>query len=149
ILHGNSMGAAAVLMTSGEALPEQVKGIIADSSFTTMTDELTHQLKHLSRMPSSALITKTSLIIKVRVGYICKEVSTFVHIKIYDLLLYLVHCGADNLLPTFIVEAIYDVVGGNKVLCIIPGVGHVKGHEMVTTEYEAIIKQFFQRINQI
>src|SRR5699024_1714412 len=51
ILHGNSMGAAAVLMTSGEALPEQVKGIIADSSFTTMTDELTHQLKHLYRMP--------------------------------------------------------------------------------------------------
>src|SRR5690625_3928470 len=56
ILHGNSMGAAAVLMTSGETLPEQVKGIIADSSFTTMTDELTHQLNHLYRMPSLPLI---------------------------------------------------------------------------------------------
>src|SRR5699024_9013432 len=58
-LHGNSMGAAAVLMTSGEALPEQVKGIIADSSFTTMTDELTHQLKHLYRMPGFPLIPIT------------------------------------------------------------------------------------------
>src|SRR5699024_8240869 len=44
ILYGNSMGAAGVLMTSGEARSVLVKGIIADSSFTPMTDALTHQL---------------------------------------------------------------------------------------------------------
>lgn len=36
ILQGNSMGAATVLMTSGEKLPKQVKGIIADSSYSTV-----------------------------------------------------------------------------------------------------------------
>ena len=45
VLHGNSAGAAAVLMTSGEVLPDQVKAIIADSGYTTMKEELNHQLK--------------------------------------------------------------------------------------------------------
>jgi len=149
ILHGNSMGAAAVLMTSGQALPEQVKGIIADSSFTTMTDELTHQLKHLYRMPGFPLIPITSLITKVRAGYFYKEVSPIEQVKRNDLPLFLIHGGADDLVPTWMGEAIYDVAGGNKELWIIPGVGHIKGHEMVTTEYEARIKQFLQRIDQI
>src|SRR5690625_5474452 len=56
ILHGNSAGAAAVLMTSGETLPVHVKGIVADSGFTTMKEELTHQLKHLSSKPCSPFI---------------------------------------------------------------------------------------------
>src|SRR5699024_11856452 len=101
ILHGNSMGAAAVLMTSGEALPEQVKGIIADSSFTTMTDELTHQLKHLYRMPSFALNKIKRLITKVRAGYFYKEVSPIEQVKRNDLPLFLIHGEADDLVPTW------------------------------------------------
>src|SRR5699024_548600 len=149
ILHGNSMGAAAVLMTSGEVLPQQVKGIIADSSFTTMSAELTHQLKHLYRIPGFPLIPITSLITKVRASYFYKEVSTIEQIKRNDLPLFLIHGGADDLVPTWMGEAIYDVAGGNKELWIIPEGGHIKGHEMVTTEYDRRIKQFLKKIGQI
>src|SRR5699024_8940924 len=38
VLHGISMGAATVLMTSGEDLPNNVKAIIADSPYTTAYD---------------------------------------------------------------------------------------------------------------
>ena len=38
ILHGSSMGAATVLMASGENLPSNVKAIIADSSYTSAWD---------------------------------------------------------------------------------------------------------------
>lgn len=149
VLHGNSMGAAAVLMTSGEALPTQVKGIIADSSFTTMTEELTHQLKHLYRMPGFPLIPITSLITKVRAGYFYKEVSPIEQVKRNDLPLFLIHGGGDDLVPTWMGEAIYDVAGGDKELWIIPEAGHIKGYEMVTTEYEMKIKQFLSKIDQI
>src|SRR5690625_4718626 len=36
VLHGLSMGAATMLMVSGEQLPPQVKGIIADSPYTSV-----------------------------------------------------------------------------------------------------------------
>ena len=38
ILHGSSMGAATVLMASGDELPQNVKAIIADSGYTSVWD---------------------------------------------------------------------------------------------------------------
>jgi len=146
ILHGNSAGAAAVLMTSGEALPIQVKGIIADSSFTTMSEELTHQLKHLYRLPGFPLIPITSFITKVRAGYFYKEVSPIEQAKRNTLPLFIIHGGADDLVPTWMGEAIYEVAGGDKQLWIIPEVGHIKGYEMVTLEYEKRVSNFLRKI---
>ncbi|PFO06690.1 hypothetical protein COJ85_07265 [Bacillus sp. AFS076308] len=39
-LHGFSMGAATDLMTSGENVPSEVKGIIEDSGYKTVKAEL-------------------------------------------------------------------------------------------------------------
>ncbi|RYG71153.1 hypothetical protein EU245_14955 [Lentibacillus lipolyticus] len=57
ILHGKSMGAVTVLMASGEELPDEVKGIVADSGYSTVKAELAHQLKHLYQLPSFPLWT--------------------------------------------------------------------------------------------
>src|SRR5690625_4464573 len=43
VLHGLSMGAATVLMASGEELPEQVKTIIADSPYSSVYDLFSYQ----------------------------------------------------------------------------------------------------------
>ena len=42
VLHGLSMGAATVLMVSGERLPEQVKAIIEDCGYTSVSVSYTH-----------------------------------------------------------------------------------------------------------
>ena len=39
VLHGVSMGAATVLMTSGEEIPSNVKSIVADCGYTSVWDE--------------------------------------------------------------------------------------------------------------
>lgn len=147
ILHGNSAGAAAVLMTSGEALPAQVKGIVADSSFTTMTEELTHQLKNLYGVPGFPLIPMTSLITKVRAGYSYQEVSPIEQVKRNNLPLLLIHGGADDLVPTWMADEIYEVAGGDTDLWIIPDVGHIKGYETQTIAYEEKLKEFLLKVN--
>ena len=38
LLHGISMGAATVLMTSGEDLPENVKAIVSDCAYTSVNE---------------------------------------------------------------------------------------------------------------
>lgn len=146
ILHGNSAGAAAVLMTSGETLPVQVKGIIADSGFTTMREELTHQLKHLYRMPGFPLIPITSMITKFRAGYFYGEVTPIEQVKRNTLPILIIHGGADDLVPTWMAKELFAVAGGDKELWIIPNVGHIKGYEMETIEYEKRLNHFLDKI---
>lgn len=52
VLHGTSMGAATVLMTSGENLPSNVKAIVADCAYTSAWDEFSYQLETYLKVPS-------------------------------------------------------------------------------------------------
>ncbi|SER11156.1 alpha/beta hydrolase [Piscibacillus halophilus] len=52
ILHGISMGAATVLMTSGEELPKNVKAIVADSPYTSVYDLFDYQMGRMFKLPS-------------------------------------------------------------------------------------------------
>src|SRR5690606_382844 len=65
VLHGLSMGAATVLMTSGEALPENVKAVIADSPYTSVQDLFAYQMKRMYHLPSFPVLHTTSLVTKL------------------------------------------------------------------------------------
>ncbi len=69
VLYGVSMGAATVMMTSGEKLPNNVKAIIEDCGYSSVDEELAYQLKDMFNLPSFPLIQVTSLITKIRAGY--------------------------------------------------------------------------------
>lgn len=146
VLHGNSAGAAAVLMTSGENLPQQVKAVIADSAYSTMKEELAHQLKHIYGLPSFPLLDITSVVTKFRAGYFFEEVSTIEQVKKNKLPLFIIHGMADELVPTWMGEKIYEEASGEKELWLVPDVGHIKAHEMETVEFEQKIEEFLSKI---
>lgn len=52
VLHGSSMGAATVLMVSGEDLSENVKAIIADSGYTSVWDIFASEAKARFNLPT-------------------------------------------------------------------------------------------------
>lgn len=146
VLHGNSAGAAAVLMTSGEVLPDQVKAIIADSGFTSVKDELKHQLKHIYGLPSFPLLDITSVITKVRAGYFFEEASSIEQVKKNKLPLLIIHGEADDLVPTWMGKEIYQAAGGEKELWLVPNVGHIKAYEIETAMFEERVKEFLSKI---
>src|SRR5699024_8500312 len=55
VLHGLSMGAATMLMTSGEDLPANVKAVISDSAYTSVYDLFAYQMKRMFHLPSQPL----------------------------------------------------------------------------------------------
>lgn len=142
ILHGNSMGAATVLMTSGEELPSEVKGIIADSGYSTVKAELAHQLKNLYNLPPFPLLEVTSIITKLRAGYTLEEASSINKVKGNSVPLLIIHGDADDLVPTKMAHEIFDVAGGEKELWIVPDVGHTKAFDVITEEFQHKIKDF-------
>lgn len=74
ILHGVSMGAATVLMASGEALPENVKVIIADCGYTSEWDEFRREADVL-HIPWFPVLNVTSGLSKLYDGYNFKQAS--------------------------------------------------------------------------
>lgn len=142
ILHGNSMGAATVLMTSGEELPDEVKGVIADSGYSTVKAELAHQLKNIYNLPAFPLLEVTSVITKIRAGYTLEEASSVKQVEENSAPLLIVHGDADDLVPTKMAHEIFDVAGGEKELWIVPEVGHTKAFDVITEEYQNRLRDF-------
>ncbi len=144
-LHGISMGAATVLMASGEELPPQVKGIIADSGYTSADDILSYQLQHLYNLPSFPIIQVTSGITKIRSGFTFGEASAIEQAAKNSRPLFIVHGEADELVPTSMAYEIAEAAGGEVTLWTLPGAGHVKSYTVATAEYQDRLKEFIDK----
>ncbi|MEN2767810.1 alpha/beta hydrolase [Ornithinibacillus xuwenensis] len=144
-LHGNSMGAGLVLMTSGEDLPEEVKGIIADSGYTSVKEELEHQLKYLYHLPAFPILDITSGITKVRAGYFFGEASAIEQVKKNTKPLFIIHGDADELVPTEMAYELYEAAGGDKELWIVPNAGHTKAYTVATEEFQQRLQVFIDQ----
>jgi fermentation-respiration switch protein FrsA (DUF1100 family) len=145
LLHGFSMGAATVLMASGEKLPQEVKGIIADSGYTTVQEELSHQLKYLYHLPAFPIMQVTSAITKVRAGYSFTEASALKQVKKNKLPLFIIHGDQDELVPTEMAHSLYKAARSEKELWIVPGAGHTEAFTMSQEEYEKRLKAYIKK----
>src|SRR5699024_9835757 len=81
VLHGVSMGAATVLMASGEELPDNVKAIVADSPYTSVYDMFAYQMKRMYHLPAIPFLPSTSVVTKFRAGYSLIEASALEQVK--------------------------------------------------------------------
>ncbi|KAA0550048.1 alpha/beta hydrolase [Bacillus sp. BGMRC 2118] len=144
-LHGFSMGAATVLMTSGEELPREVKGIIADSGYTSVKEELSHQLKYMYKLPAFPIIDVTSIVTKMRAGYSFEEASAVEAVKKNTLPLFIIHGDQDELVPTSMADEIYDAAKSKKELWIVEGAGHTEAYTIAEEVYKEKLKKFLAR----
>jgi fermentation-respiration switch protein FrsA (DUF1100 family) len=141
-LHGFSMGAATVLMTSGENLPNQVKGIIEDSGYTTVKAELSHQLKYLYHLPAFPIMEITSAITNLRAGYTFEEATALESVKKNTLPLFIIHGDKDDLVPTEMAYEIYQADTSKKEIWIVHGAGHTEAYTIAEKEYQKKLKAF-------
>lgn len=147
LLFGVSMGASTVMMTSGEKLPPQVKGIIADCGYDTVEHELEFQIKEMFNLPSFPLVPLTSLYTKMKVGYSFKEASAVDQLKKNELPLLLIHGDKDDFVPTDFVYPLYEATQGPKELVLFEGAGHAMSYSTDKEKYESTIENFLQKNN--
>lgn len=126
VLHGISMGSATVLMASGEELPNDVKCIISDCGFTSVLDEIKHELKRKSQTPLSIILPTATLLSKKRIGYSFKEASTINQVKKSKTPTLFIHGDQDNFVPTYMVYDLYNACPAEKDLLIVEGAKHAE-----------------------
>ena len=145
ILHGSSMGAATVLMASGERLPSNVKAIIADSSYTSVWDIFKSELKARFNLPSFPLMQMFRLIAIIQAKYDIKEASVIDQVKKSNTPTLLIHGDADDFVPVTMEPEIYNAIPVEKDQLIIHGAGHTKSRYREPETYYKKVYEFIDK----
>ena len=142
VLHGVSMGAATVTMTSGEELPSNIKAIIADCGYTSVWDQFSYQLDDLFSLPEFPIMHVSSLVAEIRAGYSLGEASSIEQVKKSKTPILYIHGDQDDFVPYFMMEELYNTTNSTKEMLTIKGAGHAKSSEVDPETYWTTVNNF-------
>lgn len=129
ILHGNSMGAAAVMLAAAEPdLPAQVKAVIEDSGYSSANSEMRFVARSMMRLPRVVglpMIGVMSMICRMHAGFWLADgdcVRAAGRIRVPMLC---VHGTADQLVPHEFMDRIVSAYHGRHCQMLsVAGAGH-------------------------
>lgn len=127
VLHGVSMGAATVCMTSGEELPKNVKAIISDCGYTSAWDQFSYHLKRVYHLPSFPILNLASVNAKFKAGYTLKEASAIKQLSKSKTPIIFIHGDKDDFVPYSMMEKLYNATSSPKEKITIKDAEHAKG----------------------
>lgn len=145
ILHGVSMGAATVCMTSGEELPDNLKAIIADCGYTTVWDQFSHQLKSLYSLPNFPVMNASSVITRFKAGYTLKEASALTQVAKSKTPILYIHGDKDDFVPYKMMDELYNATASEKEKLTVENAAHAKSATTNPELYWSTIKQFLAK----
>ncbi|MHA6259050.1 alpha/beta hydrolase [Sporosarcina sp. CAU 1771] len=143
--HGLSMGAATVLMASGEELPSQVKAIIADSPYGSVYQLFKYQMNRMFNLPAFPLLDSTSLLTKIRAGYSFREASTLRAVEKTNVPVLYIHGDSDTFVPTEMAKKLYMQTTSDKEILIIANANHGESFAMDEEKYKVKLNEFLNR----
>ncbi len=145
LLYGVSMGGAEVLMASGEALPGNVRAIVADCAYTSAYEEFRYQLGELFGLPAFPLLNFTSAVARLRAGYWLEEADTLAQVQKSQTPTLFIHGEEDTFVPPAMARQLYDAAGCEKQLYLVPGAGHGAASSVGGEEYWRTVYGFCER----
>lgn len=147
-LFGLSMGAATMLMVSGENLPPEVKLVIEDCGYTSLDDEMRYQLQHLYHLPKifrEWLLEAANAITEKRAGYRFEEASAIMQVKKSKIPTFFIHGDADRYVPTGMVYPLFEACAAEKEIYLAPGAAHTAAFSVDPIEYEKRLTGFVRK----
>lgn len=144
ILHGVSMGAATVLMTSGEALPENVKVVIADCGYTSEWDEFRCEADVL-HIPWFPVLNVASKLSKLYDGYNFKQASAIEQVKKSRIPTLFIHGSEDELVPYDMLGKLYSAASCEKECLTVDGAGHALSSSVEPELYWNTVESFIEK----
>lgn len=146
ILHGSSMGAATVLMASGNELPKNVKAIIEDSGYTSVWDIFASEAKARFNLPTFPILNMFELVANVRAKYDIKEASAVEQVKKSNVPILFIHGDSDDFVPEYMCEELYEAANCKKDKLIIHNAGHTESKYKEPEIYYNKIFEFLENI---
>nr|WP_252504766.1 alpha/beta hydrolase [Sporosarcina sp. Marseille-Q4943] len=144
--HGLSMGAATVLMASGEEeLPRQVNAIIADSPYQSVYQLFTYQMNRMFHLPAFPLLDSTSALTKVRAGYSFREASALKQVKKAQVPIFYIHGMNDTFVPTEMAGELERSTPSETDIFLVPKANHGEAFALAGETYKVKVDHFLDR----
>ncbi|SEN85956.1 hypothetical protein SAMN05192533_12343 [Mesobacillus persicus] len=125
VLFGISMGGATVMMTSGEEdLPANVKVVVEDCGYASVSDVFVYQLDDLFGLPEFPVINAANTLTNIRAGYDLYEASAVDQVAKSETPTLFIHGDADTFVPFEMLDEVYNAANVEKERLIIPEAGH-------------------------
>lgn len=146
MLHGISMGAATVLMSTGLTLPQQVKGAVSDCAFTSAWEVFSHVLRNMYHMPAFPVMQIADRMARKEAGYGLDECNARDEVKKAGIPILFIHGDADTFVPCSMVHELYEACQSPKELLVVRGASHAEAYYKDTPAYESAVEGLMGRI---
>lgn len=144
-LGGMSMGAATVLYTAGEALPENVRGITADCGFTSPADIIGRVIRRDFHLPPKLVLPLMDLYTRLFAHFSLWECDSRKTGKAAKTPILMLHGRADDFVPCHMTEESYAAYAGPKELITVENAGHGMSYMVDPVRVRAALTAFFDR----
>ena len=142
VLHGVSMGAATVMMTTGEQLPENVRAAVEDCGYTDVWEEFTIQLRKVFGLPQFPIMHIANIMAKRRAGYSFREASSVRQVKKSRTPTLFIHGGEDTFVPFFMLDEVYGAAACEKEKLVVSGAQHGESVQLEPQRYWDTVHAF-------
>ena len=150
VLHGVSMGAATVMMTSGDELPGYVRCFVEDCGYSSAWDQFAFNLKDSFHLPAFPVLNSASIVCNKRYGWKFKEASSVNQLAKCELPMLFIHGDADDFVPFSHLQKNYDAkVKGYKEMWVAEGAVHANSYAKHPEEYKQHVHDFLQRVKEM
>lgn len=126
VLHGESMGAATVMMTTGENLPFNVKCAVADCGYSSVWDEFGNELKNTYHLPKFPILYIADGVTKVLSGFGFKEASSIKQLQKSKTPTLFIHGEKDEFVPYKMMYKNYNAAVCEKEKLSVPDAEHAE-----------------------
>ena len=142
ILTGISMGASTVLMASGQELPENVIGILADCGYTSAR-EIIHKILRQIRLPIRLVYPFVKLGARLFAGFDLEQADARKAVRNCTRPVIFYHGDGDDFVPWEMSRDNHAACPSRKKLVIIPGASHGLSFPADQERYVAELREFF------
>lgn len=145
VLFGLSMGAASVLTVSS-VVPESVKGIFSDSSYTSAS-EIIKVFLYKKNLPIDFLYALVKYSARVFGRFDLEENSPMESVADARVPVYLIHGYPDGLVPYSMASKLYQCCSSEKKLITFKLADHAVGVYSDKALYEETVREFVQKLD--
>ncbi len=144
ILLGGSMGAATVMMASGEKLPTNVRGLIVDCGYTSVYDEFKYVLHESFHLPAFPILTIANQLALNNYGFQLKTASSVRQLHKNTLPTFFIHGTGDRFVPMTMFEENLAATQGIKKGLIVAKAPHLSSSVYEPENYYSSIFEFLE-----
>lgn len=154
LLHGNSMGAATVMMAAGDPrLPRNVVSAIEDSGYASVRMQFIDSARsmfHLPKLLAAMCVDAAGLVCKYRAGFDFSDVSCVEQLKHTTIPMLFIHGAADTFVSPRFLDMNYGACSSlDREKLLVPDADHVMSSAVAPDVYWSKVEGFVERTFRI